>query len=230
MSSINWEPAPTAGPTSGDGMQESSSLPNATTGEPSQGDSLTTFSPGGSADTPAPPVAGTGGRAPYNGGDLTVHPRTGRKFTQKGKRMGRTPNLELTEAFATKVAQMAAAGMSDGSIARDLGATKYMVQQAKNSPAAQETLMILRDAFKNSTLNAIQKQGFEIGRWLGEAVKRRDAKEFDYLTRGMAALEKTAASASGESRLREQKNTHQFTPEVKEAEDLLKAFGIWVSH
>ena len=97
-------------------------------------------------------------------------------------------------------AQMAAAGISKTRIAEALGISKSAAETILARPHVQEYVQQVREATRHITLSTVQNAQIQVGDWLRETIASRDPRAFDSITRGMHALEKTSASASGETR------------------------------
>ena len=85
-------------------------------------------------------------------------------------------------------------------IADSLGVSKATVDRDLQKPHVRQSLKELREAFKQAILEQSTKDivgpAFDMAR---QKLKEGEAKDFDAAMRGINALEKTTASASGEA-------------------------------
>ena len=100
-----------------------------------------------------------------------------------------------------QIVQMrASSGYTTQDIADALGVSKSTVDRDLQKPAVKQSLKELREAFKQAILEQstkdVVKPAFDMAR---AKILAGEAKDFDAAMRGINALEKTTASASGEA-------------------------------
>lgn len=95
---------------------------------------------------------------------------------------------------------MAAAGMNAHEIGRAMLLARTTIDDQIKSPELQARLQRWRELFRAQALE--QAQGIQIKAWTlaNQALDEGDAKSFDAVTRGISAMERVAASASGENK------------------------------
>jgi hypothetical protein len=160
--------------------------------------------------TSDPPVAGAATSAPlFDKRQFTVDPATGRlrRLTREEKkealrraRMRRSLAKPLTPRDIELMGAMAAAGANPGEMARAFKRTPTAVRQHLAKPELQKIIEDHRLRFRAQAIEqaeAIQHKAWSLA---DEALEMKDAKMFDAVTRGIAAMERTAASASGENK------------------------------
>ena len=198
-------PAPTAGPTAG-GLTPPSTW------------SATDTAPAGLV----PCVAGTTGPGTPPA-SLTPQKRgTGKRGPDRRPRLRK--RRVRTEADAISAAALVAAGLSRQRISTALGVSMAMVEGIAKDPGMHAFITKVREAIRAETLAGLQTVQGPILDWIGDSVNGKDAKTFDYVTRGLSALEKVAASASGETR--PQPTTVNVVGNVTaEAHELIEALG-----
>lgn len=105
-----------------------------------------------------------------------------------------------TPAAKEQMAAMAATGMSPTAIGRAFGVDRTSIQKAMSAPEMVATIEKQRAFFRAiATEQAADVILDTFGRIKG-ALENDDPKAFDAYTRGLAALERTGASASGENK------------------------------
>ena len=90
-------------------------------------------------------------------------------------------------------------------------------------PHVQEFMTQCREATRTITLAGVAEVQAKAMTWLGKTVDAEDAKSFDSVSRGVLALEKTASSASGESRPTMQVAVVNAGQESEEVRALIRA-------
>ena len=113
--------------------------------------------------------------------------------------IGRPNALSTTQI--DRAVLMLASGSKQGEVARVFGITRQTLWKYLKDPRAQEELEAWRATVKRTILmraaEGTVSQAFDMA---DRATKDNDHKGFDATTRGIAALEKASASASGEGR------------------------------
>lgn len=174
-----------------------------------------------------PEVAKSGGSAPSaastSGPEVTSAPKSTRRLHgQRGpdKRVRRRRQKSVTEVDAQSAAAMHAMGLPKTKIAKVLDLPLGRVSEVLDRPGIAEMRDRMREAIRVQTLGAVQQVQEQTWGWLAEVVARKDPRAFDAITRGLAALERTASSASGENRKIEATLNHAVdgvtTEEVRE--------------
>lgn len=108
--------------------------------------------------------------------------------------------LEHKPGVLDQVAAMAATGISQAKIARVLGAAPATVSDLLDLPQVQEAIQNFRAGLRHDTVQRLSAMHGGLMDWLQGTIKARDGKSFDQVSRGVFALEKTAASAAGDAR------------------------------
>ena len=155
--------------------------------------------------------------------------RKGRKVYKSrahGKKIN-TPKMlvPLTPAEEEQIARMAAAGATKTSIAARLRRSLDVVNATLAMPAVQEFMLQCREATRAITLAGVQQTQSKAMGWLDEIVDLRDPRAFDSVSRGILNLEKTGASASGESRPQVQVAVVNQQQESEEIRSLIRALA-----
>ena len=135
------------------------------------------------------------------------------------------PKKALTSIDANNVATMYAVGVSGNKISKLLDLSRLAVTEILNKPEVKEFALRVREVIRVSSLANIQQVSQDAYNWLSDiAAKKEDAKSFDYLTRGLAALEKVASSSSGENQRVSAQVEHSVSGDLsEEAKALVKA-------
>lgn len=129
----------------------------------------------------------------------------------------------VTPALETQIASMVAVGgVSQTQAARATGVAVTTVQSILKKPEVQRTIAEMREATREISLSKAVAVAESSWDWLAEVVKSRDSRAFDQITRGLAALERTSSSASGEARRLDAVVT-TTKDLVTEADDVLRA-------
>lgn len=99
-----------------------------------------------------------------------------------------------------QVPQLLAQGLKQVEVAQELETNKWAVNRDLRLPEVQQDLKVYRDAIKRQILETTS-DGLvrEIVQMARGKVASGEAKDFDAAMRGLNALEKTTASASGEA-------------------------------
>ncbi len=95
---------------------------------------------------------------------------------------------------------IATEGLNKTEVARELGVTPGTVYRDLAKPQVQQTLKDMREVIKRQILEqaaqGLVEPAMEMAR---KKIRAGEAKDFDAAMRGLNALEKTTASASGEA-------------------------------
>src|SRR3990167_461262 len=118
--------------------------------------------------------------------------------------------LPPTPAEEEQVARLAAAGIAKMHIQKSLRLSQEMVNTILGMPHVQEFM-------QQTQVKAMD--------WLEQTVDAKDARAFDVVSRGVLSLEKTAASASGESRPNVQVAVINQQTESAEVQALIRALA-----
>ena len=121
------------------------------------------------------------------------------KETSRRRRSRRRPT-RITPAVVDRVATLTAGGVSTRRTAAALNLSPETVTKIKSRDEVRDLITKLRETIRETALQAISRGQRKTWDWLDDVVETRDPKAFDYVTRGLAALEKVASSASGEAR------------------------------
>lgn len=114
---------------------------------------------------------------------------------------GRKKNRPVTPSDELAVAQLAGTtSLSQTRIGAVLGMAQQTVQHVLARPHVAEMVAKMRDAQKPIVMANLVTAAVTAGDWLQDVIKDKDAKAFDSITRGIAAMEKTAASVAGENK------------------------------
>ena len=159
----------------------------------------------------------------YRRGDRFVRKSLGHSVT-KSTRKKRT--LPPTPAEEEQAARMAAAGATKKMIGERLRMTWEMVNAILSTPHVQEFMVQCREATRAITLAGIQQTQTKAMGWLEETVDNKDARSFDAVSRGVFSLEKTAASASGETRPNVQVAVVNQQTESEEIKALIRVLAV----
>ena len=153
--------------------------------------------------------------------DLNGQPISKRKKARRARRRKVTP----TSIDASNAAAMYAVGVSKTKISQLLDLSKLAVDNILKRPEVREFALKVREVIRVSSLANIQQVNQDAYNWLNEIIgKKEDAKSFDYLTRGIAALEKVASSSSGENQKVNAQIEHTVSGDLsEEAKALVKA-------
>jgi predicted transcriptional regulator len=119
-----------------------------------------------------------------------------RKYPKRGE--GARADLGMGQEML--VGQMKSLGVGNHKIADMLRISRSSVNTILARPQVQEFISQTREAIRHVTLAQVQQAQEGVGDWLKEVIQSKDAKSFDSVARGVLALEKTSASASGENR------------------------------
>ena len=133
--------------------------------------------------------------------------------------------LPPTPAEEEQVARLAAAGIAKMHIQKSLRLSQEMVNTILGMPHVQEFMQQVREATRAITLAGIQQTQVKAMDWLEQTVDAKDARAFDVVSRGVLSLEKTAASASGESRPNVQVAVINQQTESAEVQALIRALA-----
>lgn len=135
---------------------------------------------------------------------LTPPPEVSELLTQKKepsrRRRSRRRPTRITPAVVDRVATLTAGGVSTRRTAAALNLSPETVTKIKSRDEVRDLITKLRETIRETALSAIHRGQRKTWDWLDDVVETRDPKAFDYVTRGLAALEKVASSASGEAR------------------------------
>lgn len=116
------------------------------------------------------------------------------------KHEGGRPNV-LSSEQVDRVAMLLSAGFEQKEIAGMFGVTRQTIWKYMKSPDAQEQLQAWRDQIKLTVVRrAAEGTVAKAYDMADRATKDDNHKGFDATTRGIAALEKASASASGEAK------------------------------
>ena len=155
-----------------------------------------------------------------NGNPIDKRKR-GRPVGSKDSRP-RRHNPTPTSMDANHVATMYAVGVPRNKISQLLDLSKHAVTEILNKPEVKEFALKVREVIRVSSLVNIQQVSQDAYNWLSDiASKQTDAKSFDYLTRGLAALEKVASSTSGENQKVSAQIEHTVSGDLSEEAKLL---------
>ena|SRR5690349_4475511 len=110
------------------------------------------------------------------------------------------PNA-LSSQQVERAIVLLASGVPQNEVARMFGVHRQTIHKYMKDPEAQERLELWRNTVKATVLmraaEGTVSKAFDMA---DRAIKDNDPKGFDATTRGIAALEKASASASGEGR------------------------------
>ena len=150
--------------------------------------------------------------------------KLGRTLGAKDKKRRRR-KVTPTSIDASNAAAMYAIGVSKTKISKLLDLSKLAVDDILKRPEVREFALKVREVIRVSSLANIQQVNQDAYDWLNEIIgKKGDAKAFDYLTRGIAALEKVASSSSGENQKVNAQIEHTVSGDLsEEAKALVKA-------
>lgn len=155
-------------------------------------------------DPQSVPLGGTNGTpsAPNTSPILRTRKPRGPDLQPRKRRPKYGPNAraDLGMGQDMLVGQMKALGVGNKKIAEMLRMSTTSVQTIIARPHVQEFITQTREAIRHVTLAQIQQAQEGVGDWLKDLIQSRDSKSFDSVARGVLALEKTSASASGENR------------------------------
>ena len=164
--------------------------------------------PGTPGDGPAQPAKETpwvnpeSGAAPVNAGIPAPTPGKSSEKPKQNRSRG-APRGKVARrdgpALAATVATMSAQGMGLQKIGRAIQRDWKTVRTILGRAETQKMIADYREFLKGQALSEaleIQTDGFK---WVKETMAKREAKEFDSVTRGMSNLERIYASASGEN-------------------------------
>jgi predicted transcriptional regulator len=105
---------------------------------------------------------------------------------------------EVRERLVARL--IATEGLNKTEVARELGVTPGTVYRDLAKPQVQQTLKDMREVIKRQILEqaaqGLVEPAMEMAR---KKIRAGEAKDFDAAMRGLNALEKTTASASGEA-------------------------------
>ena len=167
--------------------------------------------PGHTSDS----AAGPDSRTPklFDSRRYTVDPATGRlrkltlaekyRGTKRAKAQAQATRNRAkleTPAIKEQMAAMAAVGVPKKAIARAFNLTETSVTSALQRPDMDALVAKHRAFFRTQALEqaaGILHKAFSLA---DKALDDEDAKSFDAVTRGISALERTAASAAGENK------------------------------
>lgn len=130
-----------------------------------------------------------------------------------------------TPAEEETVARLVAAGASKALLRRTLRLGHETVETILSHPHVQEFITQCREATRAITLAGVADVQAKAMTWLGKTVAVEDARSFDSVSRGVLALEKTASSASGESRPSVQVAVLNAQQESEEVRALIRALS-----
>jgi hypothetical protein len=171
------------------------------------------------SDASGAETAGDGTPAPTPGENTETPKQNRSRLVSRGKLARRDG-----PALAATVATMSAQGMGLKRIGQAIQRDWKTVRTILGRAETQKMIQDYRDFLKGQALSEalqIQTDGFK---WVKETMARREAKDFDSVTRGMSNLERIYASASGEN-AKVQVAQINMPPEGVHAEilDLVKA-------
>mgnify|MGYP001568526590 CR=1 FL=1 len=138
------------------------------------------------------------------------------------RRRGKRKPLRVTPAVVDQVATLAAGGVSTRKTAEVLRLSPTTITQVKNREEVRDLITKLRETIRGVALEAISRGQEQAWSWLNEIVEAKDPRAFDYVTRGLSALEKVASSASGEARRIEGTLVGYSAGSKEEARELLQ--------
>lgn len=138
------------------------------------------------------------------------------------RRRGKRKPIRVTPAVVDQVATLAAGGVSTRKTAEVLRLSPTTITQIKSREEVRDLIAKLRETIRGVALEAISRGQSEAWDWLHEIVETKDPKAFDLVTRGLAALEKVASSASGEARRIEGTLVGYSAGSKEEARELLQ--------
>lgn len=145
---------------------------------------------------------------------------------KRGRPPGSTNKQKrVTPLVEQHVAAMLAGGTSQHQISAALKIPRGAIATIAAKPTTQELVVALRETIRNSTLYGLQAATEGAYDFLAGTIQSRDAKSFQLVANGLANMERTAASASGESRRVDATLTGQLDTNVTaEAKAILAAF------
>ena len=167
---------------------------------------------------------------PRDTSNLQVNVEPVRYMEPVKRKRGRPPGStnkqkRVTPLVEQHVAAMIAAGTSQHQISAALKVPRSAIATIAAKPTTQELVVALRETIRNSTLYGLQAATEGAYDFLAGTIQSRDAKSFQLVANGLANMERTAASASGESRRVDATLTGQLDTNVTaEAKAILAAF------
>jgi hypothetical protein len=122
------------------------------------------------------------------------------KYGKRPKESTGYANRRIDDRERGAIAVLKAAGLSNAETSRALRLRRTTVDHAVKTDALQAEMTRWRTLFRAQALE--QAQAIQLKAWTlaEDALDAGDAKSFDAVTRGIAAMERTAASASGENK------------------------------
>jgi len=112
---------------------------------------------------------------------------------------GRPPVIDLDQL--DEIVKFKAQGISDKKLAALFGVSPQTIARHLKSPYAQDKLATWREIIRSAILRGIAEGGVDqVTGVMKQAATDKDAKAVDAAARALMNLEKTAASASGESK------------------------------
>lgn len=140
----------------------------------------------------------------------------------RDRRRRRHRQKSISEADRTSAAAMYAMGLTKNRIGKVLDLSKESVNEILRDPAVVEFGRKIREVIRLQSLGNIQTLLDDTYGWLKGIVSARDAKGFDAVTRGLASLERVAASASGDANKLQGQVSHQLGNMSEEAKELVR--------
>lgn len=116
------------------------------------------------------------------------------------KRRMRRPNRIVTPQHQEQMAAMKANGLTDRAIGRAISLSPTSVRDHLAKPEVQATVEKHRAMFRMYASEQAAGIVHKAFTRVSEALDEGDPKAFDAYTRGISALERTSASASGENK------------------------------
>ena len=155
---------------------------------------------------------------------MTNGPATPKTLRGRDRKPRRRRNRAATVVDEANIAALPAAGVSRNKIVEVLDLTKTRVDEILRRPEVREFAGRVRQAIQVQQLATVQETLDSTSQWLQDVIKLRDPRAFDAITRGLAALERVASSASGENQRQSVAVAHTLDTNVSaEARQLVAA-------
>lgn len=155
------------------------------------------------------------GTVSADGTTIRAKLRGGRPKGSKDKkpRRPRTSGNATSPIQIGQVAALGAEGLKTPAIARALNLPEQTVRNTLTMPETQMEIAKRRHLLKGLTMRGIESVAGKAWRLTDEMVEAKDPEGFDKMTRGLASMERIAASVTGESRQVEHSGSIETTPQ-----------------
>lgn len=154
------------------------------------------------------------GTFPYRGGPKLDGTR--------GKARGK--GRPLTQRDVDDATVLAAQGLSQAAIGRALDRGKAAVGEILRTPGFAARVTAMREHLREAALGTVVQVREALAERLAGAITDNDAKATDAYARAFNALERTAASASGENKPQPAQVAVQVNVNAEEADELVRAY------